>query len=415
MGDKAQDYRENIAKGVFRKRSRTVQFRESLASEDNRLKILQFDSENSALGRVNITRVNYLMTLHSFAEFLKDKEFREVSKEDIVNYINYLKTKERKGGNGLKDGSVYAMVARIKKFYKWLNGGKEYPSCISWVEGNTKDFHPISADEILNEEEITKLTDAADNWRDKAIVECLYESGCRIGEFLGMRIKDFAWDKFGVRVEVTGKTGKRVIRLVNSLPYLKEWLKIHPNRDSGESYVWVNFSKNQKWKNPDKKGYGSQLNYIGVFQILRRLKINSGINKRVNPHMFRHSRLTHLASKIPESFLRKVAGWTADSTMPKIYVHLGEKDVDELVLKNIYGYQIEGLEEMEEKLLPKTCWGCGEKNPRDVDFCMSCHFPLDENALKARELQLLSMMSPDIIEKLIDRRVEQLLVARTKG
>lgn len=187
-------------------------------------------------------------------------------------------------------------------------------------------------------------------------------------------------------------------------------LKIHPDKDNPEAYVWVNISKYQKWNNG--KGYGKLLNYNGIFQILRKLKEKAGIKKKVHPHILRHSRLTHLAPKAPESFLGNIAGWSKDSTMPEIYVHLSDKDVDNTVLQNVYGFQIEELEEKEEKLIPKTCWNCGERNPFDVDFCLKCKFPLDKRAMKMRERQLLTLFTPEIIERLIEKKIDQMLLEK---
>ncbi len=71
--------------------------------------------------------------------------------------------------------------------------------------------------------------------------------------------------------------------------------------------------------------------------------------------------------------------------MPKVYVHLNEKDVDNTLLMNVYGMKVNEVEEFTETLVPKVCPNCGERNPKEYDFCLKCHFPLDEKVIKARE------------------------------
>ncbi len=60
-------------------------------------------------------------------------------------------------------------------------------------------------EEILTEEDIRKMINAAYNTRDKAIVSVLYESGCRVGEFLCMKIKNVQFDRYGAIIVVCGK------------------------------------------------------------------------------------------------------------------------------------------------------------------------------------------------------------------
>ncbi len=47
-------------------------------------------------------------------------------------------------------------------------------------------------EQILNKKNVVKLIKACCNPRDKAIVSVLYESGTRVGEFLGMKVRTFS-------------------------------------------------------------------------------------------------------------------------------------------------------------------------------------------------------------------------------
>ncbi|HDS45716.1 MAG TPA: hypothetical protein ENN68_06465 [Methanomicrobia archaeon] len=46
------------------------------------------------------------------------------------------------------------------------------------------------------------------------------------------------------------------------------------------------------------------------------------MKKRVNPHNFRHSWSTHLASRLTESQMEEYSGWVQGSKMLSIYVYL---------------------------------------------------------------------------------------------
>jgi len=61
------------------------------------------------------------------------------------------------------------------------------------------------------------MIDAAMTPRDRAIISVLYESGCRAGEFLSMRIKNISFDRCGTVIVVHGKTRYRRMKLVSSV------------------------------------------------------------------------------------------------------------------------------------------------------------------------------------------------------
>jgi ribosomal protein L40E len=63
----------------------------------------------------------------------------------------------------------------------------------------------------------------------------------------------------------------------------------------------------------------------------------------------------------------------------------------------------EKIEEMVEKLAPKVCYNCGERNPQDYEFCLNCKLPLDIESIKTGEKRFLL----PIIQKMIDRRMEE--------
>lgn len=403
MGDNlAERFREELKEGILRAIGKRKTSK-SAASQHNRELILRFDEENMVNGLKDTTRLNTMVILHNFAEFLGTKKFEEVDKQTIAAYIANLK--EKKKENDLKkkkkesndyDLTIELVKTKLKRFYKWLSGGENYPDSVKWLRGKGKN-ETLDEKKILKEEEVKKMIEVADSWRDKAMVAVLYESACRIGEFLGMKIEDLVFDGYGVRVKVSGKTGEREIRLVFSVPYLKEWLKRHPQKDRKEAWLWS--------VKGDKPMTESNVNYM-----LKKLAKKSGIEKEVHPHLLRHSRLTYLAGRLKESYLRKFAGWTGDSNMVKTYVHLNDKDVDLALLKDVYGIsKFSEVEEVERALTPKVCPNCGEHNPADVSYCLRCHFPLNPEEAKARERQFLALLTPELINKLIEKRFKQLI------
>jgi site-specific recombinase XerD len=76
----------------------------------------------------------------------------------------------------------------------------------------------------LTEQEIDKLIDAARTLRDRALLETLYATGCRIAEVAGMRYADVAWQAH--TITVTGKGSKERLVPLNdrAIELLKAYL-----------------------------------------------------------------------------------------------------------------------------------------------------------------------------------------------
>ena len=172
----------------------------------------------------------------------------------------------------------------------------------------------------------------------------MYESGCRITEFLNIQIKHVVFDDYGCVISVKGKEGPRI---VSSTPYLSMWLEAHPLLEDKEAYVWI--SKRR-----------TRLSYWRVVKIIEHLANESGIKKPVNPHSFRHARATHLANLLTEAQMKEYFGWTQSSKMASVYVHLSGRDVDNAILK-IHGLLPEG-EKKDTDIGVKECLVCHEKN-----------------------------------------------------
>ncbi len=161
---------------------------------------------------------------------------------------------------------------------------------LAWDEEIVRDIkNPMPKkklpNEVLTEDEVKRMIDAAENLRDKAMIAVLYESGTRRGEFMNLRIRDVVFDDYGAVIKVKGKTGERRIRLVSSVPYLLRYIDVHPQKDDPNAHLWV------------KMGYpgkGEPVNYNTFSAQLKKIAKKAGIKKRIHMHLFRHSRATIL-------------------------------------------------------------------------------------------------------------------------
>ena len=324
-------------------------------------------SEGITFGRVG----KYLSDLKRASKLL-EKPFRKADEGDIRRIVSIYERNEKYSPWSKRDFKL-----ALRKFYTWLRGTKEYPPEVAWMKVHTKIRNAKTPEDMLTEEEVKRLIDFAYTVQERAFISTLYESGCRIGEIIYLKIGHVKFDDYGAQLFVNGKTGFRRVRVVACVPYLLEWINKHPFRDDPEAFLWLNNRL---------KPFG----YSGITQMLYRIAKRAGIKKRVNPHNFRHSRATYLANFLTEAQMKEFFGWTQDSKMAAVYVHLSGRDVDNALLK-VYG--LENANDKKESIFkPKDCPRCKQINQATNMFCSRCGFPLDEES------------KAEVIRKTIERR-----------
>ena len=316
------------------------------------------------------------------------KPWKEMTKEDIETYIFSLEY----SSSTMDMHKIY-----IRKFFKWLYKSKNLPDIVEWLnlQKNRKIKLP---DALLTPGEIKMMIDAAGhNLRDRALVSVLYESGCRLGEIAGVKLKDVTSDQYGIVIIVHGKTGDRRIRLIDSVPDLTQWMNVHPNRgDDKPLFVHE--------RNAEKS-----LEEKGIYLTVKKLARKAGIKKRVHPHLFRHTRSTHLAKDFTDSELKIMQGWTPGSRMTEIYVHLSGADIDRKRLEKAGLLTRDEARKEDDSLKARVCPRCKTANPSTARFCPKCGMALDiETSVKidtgesgmALELMDLMQREPRLLEML---------------
>lgn len=110
-----------------------------------------------------------------------------------------------------------------------------------------------------------------------------------------------------------------------------------------------------------------------------RIALRVGVTKRVNSHVFRHSRITHLVRyDISESVIKEIAWDSQDSRMLKTCRHLTAQDVNNEMLW-LYGIEVAGKKK-ERGLNPHQCAYCSTINAPASNYCSTCGHPVTEKA-----------------------------------
>ena len=358
----------------------------SVSVPDKKL-IFDFDQDNVARGLSLCRRIKYLILLSQLSKMLK-VGLRKATKQQIKAVVVQLEQSKYSEWTK-KDYKV-----TLKFVYKWLDGGEDYPDRVKWIKASFKNSKTKLPEDLLTEEEVKRLADKAEHPRDRALVQVLFESGCRIAELLTLRIKNVHFDGYGAVLHVTGKMGDRRVRIVASAPSLASWLDIHPKRSDPECPLWLSRASKTKLL---------PFNYSTANVLLRRLAEKAGIEKRVNPHLFRHSRATLLANKLTEAQMKEYFGWVQASDMAAVYVHLSGRDVDTAIL-HLHGLDSE--ERKDEKFLLRNCQRCSSPNSPSSQICTKCGAAL--NSGKNQQAQLKELLKDRKTLEFLESRMNEL-------
>jgi len=348
--------------------------RKSKISEKNKKIIFDFKDHLVTSG-LSKPRVLKYMEIVKLSSLIINKDMDKVTKKDVMAFVSVIEQRD------YSEWTKLTYRALFKRFFQWFKkyDRKEYPPEVKWINTNIrKDRLKLPSEgDLLTEKDIQKLLSKTTNLRDRAIVSCLWESGCRVGELATLRIRDVVFDNYGCIFNVTGKTGPRKIRVINASSYLANWLSTHPNQNNRDGFVWVKLKGRKK---------GTVMSYSNIREMLIDLFEKAEIKKRCNPHIFRHARATFLANHLTEFQMNHYFGWVQGSDMPSTYVHLSGKDTDKALLR-MSGVAYE--EEDDKSILqPQKCPRCNKMNSDDNKFCSRCGLVLDlKEAAKLEEEQ----------------------------
>ncbi|VVB99958.1 Tyrosine recombinase XerA [uncultured archaeon] len=349
-------------------------------------------AKGSSAGRV--AKVVYC--LRYLSRWLK-KPYNQATKDDLIALVGGLE-----GNQNYSEYTKYDYKAVLKMYFKWLRGNdEEFPPEVKWLKIKLKNENHKLPEDLLTEDEVLKLANAANHPRDKALILVLYETGCRIGELLSLRMKHVHFDQYGAVLRVSGKTGDRRVRIISSAPTLASWIDIYERAKDPDAPLWLQRAHNHK--NPL-----THIGHRGIYELLRDLAKKAGVRKRIYPHLFRHSRATALAGKFTEAQMKEYFGWVQGSDMAATYVHLSGRDVDDTLLR-MHGLTTETNKE-EDKMKVRICQRCKEQNSPIAKFCTRCGQPMDAEFVSKLETE--REKGDNLMNKLMEDKEFRELVMR---
>ena len=227
----------------------------------------------------------YLSDVSKLLSFLNDEyiAIQQVTLDNLHTFAAGLRDL------GIAPRSQIRIISGIKSFFKFLLIDEYIPADPSEFLESPKIGRHLP--DVLTVEEIDRIVKCIDlsqpeGHRNKAMIETMYSCGLRVSELCGLKMNDLYMEEGFLRV--TGKGSKQ--RLVPMSPtaikeittYIDGTRKHIDIKPGFESFLFLSIRR------------GKPISRVMVFDIVKKLVQEAGVNKSVSPHTFRHSFATHL-------------------------------------------------------------------------------------------------------------------------
>jgi integrase/recombinase XerD len=253
----------------------------------------------------------YGADIEAFLSFLRKGEvsLESVGSGDLSRYLQFLYS-------ALSPRSVMRKTVSLRSFFRFLlldgylqaDPTENLESPRAWR--NLPSF--LTKDEVEN---LLAQPDGStiQGQRDRAMLEVLYSTGLRVSELIKIRITDLNFELGFVRT--AGKGGKeRIVPLGDTASdqvrsYMADTRQGFLKRRTGSPFLFLT----QQGK-PMTRQY--------FWQTIGRYGRQSGLKKRLSPHVLRHSFATHLLENGADLRAVQMMLGHADISTTQIYTHI---------------------------------------------------------------------------------------------
>src|SRR5918994_5857054 len=372
----------------------------SISNEDNTATIVNYIAAMKI--EINLSdhyRKDLIELLTRFSKFNNDKNFKDITHSDIIAFLDTYRKTETADPLHKWIGTYNIFTTHIIRFFRWLY----YPE----IEPKRRPKPPVVENIYKLKRKEISIYKPSDIWtqkddllflkycpskRDKCYHAVSRDLSCRPHELLKLKIRDIAFKTIGTsqyaEVVVNGKTGRRPIPLIDSIPFVKDYLEHEHPMPSNPNAPFIcgnNRSLGRHIKPSSINKYYGDYKKLIFPRLLDnpnvppedKQQISELLKKPWNPYIRRHSALTEKSMILKETVLKQHAGWKPDSDMHLKYLHYFGNESSESLLE-AYGLVDKGV--FIDQLRPKQCPNCVTPNKPDARFCTSCRMVLSYDA-----------------------------------
>lgn len=236
---------------------------------DLKEKIELFLSGKKLEGLSPITLYDYRLQLNMFSEYIK-KRVEDITTADIRMYLGQFKDQ--------KTSTISTKISVLKSFFGWLTAEE-----ILQRDPTAKIKPPKKERRLpkaLSIEELELLRESCKTVRQRALIEVLYATGCRLSEIQSLNRTDIDFHTGTILVFGKGRKEREVYLSWKAMYHLKKYLMTRT--DDAPALI---VTERKPYRRLSKRGIQREINKIAQ---------QAGMEKSVHPHILRHTFATLL-------------------------------------------------------------------------------------------------------------------------
>ncbi len=205
-------------------------------------------------------------------KLLKAKQVNDLTPDDLHRYMVYAIK------NGMSENTAHSRLNALKFYFERVLEREKF----FWHIPRPK--KPVQFPKLLNEIELTRLFNALQNKKHKAILFTTYSAGLRVSEIVALKLVHV--DSGRMQLFIEKAKGKKD-RYVNLSPVLLDILREYLKQIKPRPQIYLFESEKTG------KAYPART----IQQIFSNAKQKADIGKEIGIHSLRHSFATHLLDK----------------------------------------------------------------------------------------------------------------------
>jgi integrase/recombinase XerD len=274
----------------------------------------------SECGLAENTVAAYGRDLKRLYAWLGNRRLSQLRVGDLAGYSGWL------AEQSLAPKSVTRHVASLKVFFRYLQLEGVITDNQAELLGSPKLWQKVP--QVMSAEQVDRLLAAprkSDGYvlRDRALLELLYATGCRVSELSNLRLRDLHLDERYAICRGKGDKQRMVPLGTRAVEAVGTYLREERGRLAGRRTPlpeWVLLSAR-----------GDRLRRERIWELIKRYAARAGAPPEISPHSLRHSFATHLlAGGADLRQVQELLGHASIATT-QIYTH-----VDHSRLKRVH-------------------------------------------------------------------------------
>ncbi len=236
----------------------------------------------------------YAKDVHSISIF--KLTFSEVNRDFILGFLEWLSS----DNEGVKANSPSTRNQRLACIKSYLRFSGDKNVALSSLALQIHRIPPCKAPkpsvQAMSEKALAAILCQPPNTkmglRDRAFMILLYDSGARVSEIINLKVGDLSLDDPSppVLLEGKGKKTRTVPIMEKTVKHLRQYIRIfHSVFVSDVPQLFYTVIKG----NAAPMSVDNAARFIDKYAMMARMKCKE-VPENVHPHMFRHSRATHL-------------------------------------------------------------------------------------------------------------------------